>query len=92
MLKEMGLPYTNEEGWEIYLDDTFESHCKCLGETLSTPWLVSTSKGRTFKDRSEVPWKEIKKRSEEYKLAMANNDPVRYATEKEIKKFRFGIF
>jgi hypothetical protein len=90
MFKKMGMSYTS--CWDMYLDDTFEEHCKCLGESLCAPWLNSTSKGRTFKDRSEVSWREIKEKSEEYRLALKEKDPTQYAAEKEIRKLRFGIF
>ena len=65
-----------EEKW-CTIDDTFEEHCKMLGEGGHTPWFFCTSEGRSFSDRKEVPWEEIMKRSGEYRREMLVRHPER---------------
>ena len=68
-----------QEQWDV-IDDTFEAHCKMLGEGGCTPWFGSgkESKGRSFTDRREVLWDEIIEKSGQYRREMKERNPERY--------------
>lgn len=66
--------------WFNVDDQTFEEHCKMLGEGLHTPWLCSFEEnlGRSFTDVKCVPWSVIIERTEYYKRKMMHENPARY--------------
>lgn len=74
------------------MDDTFEEHCKMLGEGLHEPWTGSgDSLGRSFTDRKRVTWNEIINRSEYYRDQMIMNNPNRYRAIKMDKRYEGNV-